>query len=55
MSGTIPTPRADVRINVTRTIGQGDLEIARLTFHLFNFAVGNNIYVVMPADLDQFG
>jgi hypothetical protein len=55
MSGTIPAPGTDVRINVTRTIGQGDLKIARLSRHFFNFAVGNYIYVVVPADLDQFG
>ena len=33
---------------------QGDFEIALLTFNRFNFRKRQNLYVWMPADLDQF-
>jgi hypothetical protein len=34
---------------------QGDLEVSCFAFHTLNFSIGQNLYVGMPADLDQFG
>jgi hypothetical protein len=43
------------RIYVPWTVGEGDLKITRLTLEIFDFAAGNQLYVRVPADLDQFG
>ena len=34
---------------------QGDLEVSCLSFYTVNLSIGQNLYVGMPADLDQFG
>ena len=33
---------------------QGDLEISCLSFDAFNFGIAQDLYILMPADLDQF-
>ena len=40
--------------DVARLFGQGDREIPGLPFHAVNFRECQNLYVWMPADLDQF-
>jgi len=40
--------------NIARLFGQGDLKISTFTFYTFDFGIGKNLYVGMPADLDQF-
>jgi hypothetical protein len=41
--------------NVSGFPGQGDLEIPCFAFYTVNFRMGKNLYIWMPADLDQFG
>jgi hypothetical protein len=36
-------------------IGKGHREIARFTLQALDFAVGDELDVYVPADLDQFG
>ena len=47
--------RALVLDNVSGFLGQGDLEIPCFALYTVNFRMGKNLYVWMPADLDQFG
>ena len=49
------TTRAFLLNNVSGLLGQGYLEISRLAFYTVNFGKCQNLYVWMPADLDQFG
>jgi len=53
--GTISTPRTFVRIDISRTFVQGDLKIAGFAGYFFNLGDGVELYVNVPADLDQFG
>ena len=48
------TSRASILYNVSRLLGQGDLKVSCLPFHTVNFSKCQNLYVWMPADLDQF-
>ena len=41
--------------NVSGLFIQGDLEVSCLPFYTVNFSIGQDLYVGMPADLDQFG
>ena len=41
--------------NVSGFLGQGDLKVPCITLYAVNFRMGKNLYVRMPADLDQFG
>jgi len=52
--GAFPTTRALDRVYITRMAGQSDLEISRLSFNVFHFTVCDDVYVQVPADLDQF-
>jgi len=52
---TGPTTRAFVLYNVSGLFIQGDLEISCFPFYTVNFSIGQNLYIGMPADLDQFG
>jgi hypothetical protein len=36
-------------------LDQGYLEVACFPFHTVNFSIGQDLYVRMPADLDQLG
>jgi hypothetical protein len=49
------TSRASVLDNVSGFLGQGDLKIPCFALYAVNFRMGKNLYVWMPADLDQFG
>jgi hypothetical protein len=48
------TTRALVLYNVSRFSGQGDLKVSCLPFYLTNLSIRQDLYVWMPADLDQF-
>jgi hypothetical protein len=41
--------------NVSGFLRQGDLKVPCFTLYSVNFRMGKNLYVRMPADLDQFG
>jgi hypothetical protein len=49
------TARAFVLDDVSGLLGQSNLKIPCLTLQTVNFRKGKNLYVWMPADLDQFG
>jgi len=52
---THSTARAVVLDNVSGLFVQADFEIPGLPCNGFNFCIGQNFDVWMPADLDQFG
>jgi hypothetical protein len=49
------TTRAFVLQNISGFFNQGDLEVPRFPLYPVNFGIGQNLYIGMPADLDQFG
>ena len=49
------TTRAVVLYNVSGLFIQGDLEVSCFPFYTVNFGISQDLYVGMPADLDQFG
>jgi hypothetical protein len=49
------TTRAFVLYNVSGLFIQGDLEVSCFSFYTVNFSISQDLYVRMPADLDQFG
>ena len=49
------TSRAVFLDNISGFFGQGNLKVPCLTLYAVNFRMGKNLYVWMPADLDQFG
>jgi len=49
------TPRAFVLENISGLLNQGDLKVSCFTFDMVNFRIRQDLYVGMPADLDQFG
>ena len=49
------TARALILNDVSGLCGQGDVEVPYLPFYTVNFGIRQNLYVGMPADLDQFG
>ena len=49
------TTRAFVLDDVSGLFGQGDLEVSCFPFYTVNFSIGQDLYIGMPADLDQFG
>ena len=53
--GAVAAGRTLVRVNVTGFFINGDFEISGGSCDFFNFGTGNQIYIEMPADLDQFG
>ena len=53
--GAFPAARAFDWINVPGMIDQGDGKISGFPFNRFDFTIGDDIDVQMPADLDQFG
>jgi hypothetical protein len=55
MPGTFSTPGTFYLINVSGLVDQRNLKIPRFTLNAFYFTARNQIYVHMPADLDQFG
>ena len=49
------TSRAIFLDDVSGLLGHRDLKVPRFTLYAVNFRMGKNLYVRMPADLDQFG
>ncbi len=49
------TTPAFVLYNISGLLQQGDLELSCFSFYSVHFSVGQNLYIGMPADLDQFG
>jgi hypothetical protein len=49
------TTRAFVLDNVSRLFIQGDPEVSCFPCYTVNFSIGQDLYVRVPADLDQFG
>jgi hypothetical protein len=49
------TTRAFVLDNVSGLFVQGDLEVSCFPFDTVNFSISQDLYIGMPADLDQFG
>jgi hypothetical protein len=47
--------RAIVLYYVSGLLRQGNLKVPCLPFYTVNFSIRQNLYVGMPADLDQFG
>ena len=41
--------------NVPGLFLQGDVEVSRLSFYTVNFGISQDLYIGVPADLDQFG
>jgi hypothetical protein len=49
------TARAFVLDNVPGLFIQGDPEVSRFSCYTVNFGIGQDLYIGVPADLDQFG
>jgi hypothetical protein len=49
------TARAFALDDISGLFDQGYLEVSSLSFDPVNFRIGQDLYVGMPADLDQFG
>jgi hypothetical protein len=49
------TTRAFVLYYVSGFFIEGDLEVSCFPFYTVNFSICQDLYVGMPADLDQFG
>src|SRR4030065_833310 len=49
------TTRAFALYNISGLFNQGDLEVSCFSFYTVNFSVGQDLYIGIPADLDQFG
>ncbi len=49
------TARTFVLYHISGFFIQGDLEVPCLSFYTVNFSIGQDLYIGMPADLDQFG
>ena len=47
--------RAFVLYNVSGLFIQGDLEVSCFPVYTVNFSIGQDLYIGMPADLDQYG
>jgi len=54
MHGAVTAPGAFVRVNVSGIVCERSSKIPWITFDGFYFAVGYQIDIQMPADLDQF-
>jgi hypothetical protein len=49
------TTPAFVLYNVSGLFNQGYPEVSCFPFYTVNFSIGQDLYIGMPADLDQFG
>jgi hypothetical protein len=49
------TTRAFALYNISGLFNQGYLEVSCFTFYTVNFSIRQDLYIGMPADLDQFG
>ena len=50
-----PAGNTLVDIHITRVLGNRDLKVTLLPFNALNIGKGYQLYVDVPADLDQFG
>ena len=53
--GTGSTTSAFIFYNVSGFLNQGYLEVSRFPFYTVNFSIGQDLYIGLPVDLDQFG
>jgi hypothetical protein len=53
-AGAFAASRATRAINIARLIEELCDKLSSLTFESLDFSIGNDIDIVMPADLDQF-
>jgi hypothetical protein len=51
---TVATGGTFIEINITGSFADFDLEVSRATIYLFQIGTGEQLYVGVPADLDQF-
>jgi hypothetical protein len=49
------TTRAFALYNISGLFNQGYLEVSCFPYYTVNFSIGQDLYIGMPADLDQFG
>jgi len=49
------TPRTLVLQNIPRLFSERHGKVSSFTFYTVNFSIGEDLYIGMPADLDQFG
>ena len=49
------TTGAFVLYDISGFFNQGYLEVSCFPFYTVNFSIGQDLYIGMPADLDQFG
>jgi hypothetical protein len=49
------TTRAFVLDNIPRLFNKGDLKVPFFSCYTVNLSIGQDLYVGVPADLDQFG
>jgi len=49
------TTGAFVLYDVSGLFIEGDLEVSCFPLYIVDFSIGQDLYVGMPADLDQFG
>jgi hypothetical protein len=54
-AGALAAAGAASRVDIARLIDELGNKTPGLAFKSFQFGIGNDVYVVMPADLDQFG
>ena len=47
--------RASILDNVSGLLGQGYIKVSCFSFYTVNLSIGQDLYIRMPADLDQFG
>jgi hypothetical protein len=52
---TGPATRTIVLYNVSGLFIESDLEVSCFPCYIFNFSICQDLYIGMPADLDQFG
>jgi hypothetical protein len=48
------TTRAFILYNISGLFSQGDLKVSDLPLYTINFSITQDLYIWMPADLDQF-
>jgi len=53
--GTGSTTPAFIFYNVSGLFNQGYLEVSCFPFYTVNFSIGQDLYIDLPVDLDQFG
>jgi len=54
-AGALAAARAASEIDIARLIDELCYKTSRLAIKGFDFGIGNDVDIVMPADLDQFG